>query len=81
MTFSDYNTPTTLLFNQLRIKSVDNLVFIQNIKLTHQTLNKVSPIQYNIAIQNALQLSYVSNQYKTRATTNKLLRPPKIRTT
>ena len=77
MTFSDYNAPTTLLFNQLRIKSVDNLVFIQNIKLTHQTLNKISPS----AIQNALQLSYVSNRYTTRATTNKLLRPLKMRTT
>ena len=56
---------------------MSNLVFTKNIQLVYQSLNNKTPK----AVQDVLNLRFVSNPFTTRGATTKLLSRPMIKTT
>ena len=76
MTFSNPTAHSKPLFERLNIPRLSHLLFSNNIKLAHQTLNQITPV----AIRNILNLRYISNPYTTRNARIKLLSRPFIRT-
>ena len=64
------------LFKQLKLKTLNELVFIANVKLTYQALKNLLPR----ALSNVLRLQYVVNNFYTRAQTDNLLKRFEVRT-
>jgi len=77
LTFSDWNTHSKPLFNQLNVLCVTDLVFTMNITLVHAVLCRST----SEAIQKTLNLEYLSDSYFTRGVSVKLLSRPYARTT
>ena len=65
-----------LVFHQLNIMKINELLYLSNIKTTFRTLKNETPI----AVSNALRLKYVSNKIVTKGNTNKMLERYEIRT-
>ena len=76
-TFSNWNTHSKPLFNQLNILCATDLVFTMNITLVHAVLCRST----SDAVQNTLNLEYLSDSYFTRGVSVKLLSRPYARTT
>ena len=76
LTFSNYSAHSKPLFKQANILPFSDLIFIQNIILTHQTLNGISPLD----IQNSFNLTCLSDSHATRGQNAKLLIRPSVRT-
>ena len=68
ITFSNPIAHSAPLFNQLQLNTLNELVFIENVKLTYQALNNLLPH----ALSNVLRLQYVVNNFYTRAQTDNL---------
>ena len=76
ITFSNTIAHFAPLFNQLKLNTLNKLVFIENVKLTYQSLNSLLPH----TLSNVLRLQYVVNNFYTRAQTNNLLKRFEVRT-
>lgn len=76
MTFTPPDTPSQPLFNQMKIQTMKDLIFLTNIKLVFKTLKKETPN----SISNALDLKYVAGTMITRGNSACLLKRHKIRT-
>ena len=76
MTFSPPQTASLLLFRQLKLFKLNELLYLSNIKTTFRALRDITPS----AVSNALRLKYVSNEIVTRGNTNKMLERFEIRT-
>ena len=76
LTFSDFNAETLQLFIDTGIPTLPQLVFKCNIKLVHQTINKLSPQ----ALQDSLAFKSLSHQHQTRNRNLKLLERAKAKT-
>ena len=63
ITFSNLIAHSAPLFNQLKLNTLNELVFIENVKLTYQALNNLLPC----ALSNLLRFQYVVNNFYTRA--------------
>ena len=70
MTFSETTTPTKPLFRSFKILTLNDLLFLSNIKLVHDILKGKSPR----AIIDTLDLNYISNRITTRAISKNLLK-------
>ena len=76
ITFSNPIAHSAPLFKQLKLNTLNELVFIANVKLTYQALNNLLPC----ALSNVLRLHYVVNNFYTRAQTDNLLKRFEVRT-
>ena len=76
LTFSDFNAETFQLFMETGIPTLPQSVFKCNIKLVHQTINKLSPQ----ALQDSLSFKSLSHQHQTRNRNLKLLERSKAKT-
>ena len=76
LTFSDLRAHSKPLFESLGILNISELLFMQNISLIYQSLNGLSPIN----IQNALNLSFLNHAYLTRGSTKRIVSRPLIYT-
>ena len=77
MTFAEYNAPSSPLFKRINIMPISDCIFLLNALTAYDNLNRLSPI----AVQQILNLEYLSNQYRTRGVQNNLLKRPFARTT
>ena len=77
ISFSNYNTHSEPLFNNLQIPTIPNLIFSLNICLVYQSLTQLNPT----SIQEILNLSYIQNRFNTRGAAIKLLTRPYAKTT
>ena len=69
ITFENFNAHSKPLFRSLSIPPITELTFLLNIYLVHKSLNSHTPDD----IVNTLQLTYLPNNYNTRAHSCKLL--------
>ena len=76
MNFSDFNADTQPLFTVSNIPYLPEFIFACNIKLVHQTLNKLTPT----SIQNTLEYKTLTHYYSTRNRDLKILERPKAKT-
>ena len=76
LTFSDFNAETFQLFIDTGIPTLPQSVFKCNIKLVHQTINKLSPQ----ALQESFAFKVLSHQHQTRNRNLKLLERAKAKT-
>ena len=74
--FSNPIAHSAPLFNQLKLNTLNELIFIANVKLTYQALNNLLPC----ALSNVLRLHYAVNNFYTRAQTDNLLKRFEVRT-
>ena len=77
MTIAEYNTPSSPLFKRINIMPISDCIFLLNALTAYDNLNRLSPI----AVQQVLNLQYLSNQYRARGVQNNLLKRPFARTT
>ena len=77
MTFATHNCRSIPLFRRLNLHTLNETLYIANIKLAYSTLKEDVPT----AIQDALKLTYLTTSIITRGNTRGLLRRPEARTT
>ena len=76
LTFSNFDAETSQLFESTGIPTIAQAVFKCNVKLVHQTINKISPK----VLQESFDFKVLSHAYETRNRNLKLLERPKAKT-
>ena len=76
ITFSNFDAPSSVIFSNLNLLKVPNLIKLRNVILIHQILNSECPSR----VTSLFSLNFYQHTHNTRGNSNNLLSRPPVRT-